>query len=183
MVVLSHHHYLKNEYSLPPEVQPYLEAAHEAGNSEDYEMMLAEAENGLAILPGAPMLLNHKYAALMNLDRVDEAHTVLRQLAADHPDYLFARTAMAELCIDTGELDDALAWLDPLLTRQTFHHSEFRAMALTFFKYWSARGEVKGAKHWLNMLEEVNPDFVPAELIDMVDMLDELKDRLLQDEE
>jgi tetratricopeptide (TPR) repeat protein len=111
--------------------------------------------------------------------KTDEAEAMIRRLAEDRPDYLFARTAMANICIDEGELDEAKEWLDPLLTRQHFHISEFRSLAFAQIRYWYAMEQPDGARHWVEMLEQVDPDKVPdawREANEMLDLLNKLKD-------
>mgnify|MGYP000104588545 CR=1 FL=1 len=165
---------------LPKAAQGHLEAAHQAYVAGDFERTLSEAEKGLALAPKSPAFLNHTANALHLLERHDEADAVNRRLAAEYPDYLFARVAMAEMCIRGGQLDEAHTWIDPLLTRQRFHISEFRAVALIFISYWRAKGELTGASHWIQMLDQVDPDSVSADMrltASMAGILNKLKMR------
>lgn len=149
------------EIPLPEAAQMHLQNSFMAVNEEQYELALEETEKGLAIAPGTPSLLNHKANALIMLGRWDEADAINRQLVKDHPDYLFGRLALADMCIREDRLDQAYEWLEPILSRQRLHISEFRALALTSIRYWHARGELEGAKHWLQMLDNIDPDSVP----------------------
>lgn len=165
----------KSNNPLPQAAQARLQSAHEALLAEDYETVLQEAEKGLAIAPGSTSLLNHKANALYMLNRRDEADAINRQLAADNPDYLFARVAMAQICIQEGRLDEADEWLRPLLTRQRLHISEFRGLAKIYIQYWRAKGEIAGTKYWMQMLSEVDPDSVPDDWQEMMAMMDTLE--------
>ncbi len=116
------------------------------------------AQEGLTLAPNEPSLLNNVAAALGALGHKDEMAAMMRQLAEQHPDYLFARCGMARLSIEAGKLDEAQAWLDPLLERARFHHSEFDAVCIAQIELLEARGLLEGALSWLNMWEQTDPD-------------------------
>ncbi|MCK6581234.1 MAG: tetratricopeptide repeat protein [Anaerolineae bacterium] len=145
---------------LPKAAQAHLKAGFNAYGEADYERALSEAQQGLALVPKSLALLNHLAAALHQLNRHDEADEVNRRLAAEHPDYLFARVAMADIAIRDGRLDEAYQWIEPLLTRQRYHISEFRAVTLINIRYWQVKGELSSARHWIQMLDQVDPDSV-----------------------
>ena len=155
-----------------------MEAANQALVSGDFQRALSEAEQGLALAPKSPTFLNHIASALHQLSRHDEADEINRRLAAEHPEYLFARVAMADMAIRENRLDEAHTWIDPLLTRQRFHISEFRAVALIYISYWRAKDELTSASHWIQMLDQVDPDSVTDEMRLMVSLsavIDKLK--------
>ncbi|NJR40437.1 MAG: tetratricopeptide repeat protein [Leptolyngbyaceae cyanobacterium CSU_1_4] len=56
-----------------------------------------------------------------------EALAIVRSLHQQDPDYAFARIAIARAQIKQGELAEAEALLQPLVTRDRFHYSEFNA--------------------------------------------------------
>lgn len=62
-----------------------------------------------------------------------------------HPDYLFARCAMANYASIARKFDEAEAWLEPLKDQRRFHISEFRAYMNSQAQYLSAKGDRKGA--------------------------------------
>jgi len=106
------------------------------------------------------------------------AEAIIRRLAKEYPDYLFVRTAMAEICIKEEKLDEAKAWLEPLLSRPHFHTSEFRSLAFAEVYYWYAMGQPEASRHWVAMLEQIDPDSVPEawrEANQILDLLDKLK--------
>lgn len=145
-------------HRLPRRAQSLMEQAYEAREEGDFEASLTLLDNALAVVPGNPMLMNHKAAALGMIGRGGEARAVVEQIVAAHPDYLFARCSLAEFLAQDGRLDEAHAWLDPLLERPRFHVSEFGALSKAHIEVMLAEGHVAGAKMWLDMFEQVNPD-------------------------
>ncbi len=108
----------------------------------------------------------------------DEALSLCEQMFRDLPGYFFARTTLADLWLDRGEIDKAAGLLfvpghtisSLYPDRKVFHISEVRHWA-----YLSARtkillGEPKVAEGYRDMLEQLEPDS-PAvqELNDMLD--------------
>ncbi len=163
---------------LPPLAQARLEASNQAIVEGDPERSLREAEAGLAIAPDGRALLNHKASALHMLKRHDEANAINRELAETHPEYFFARLAMAEICIREQRFDDAEAWLTPLREQSRMHISEFRGLALIFIELWIQKGDASSAKNWLDLLDSIDPDSITDALrhrVGTVDLLGTLK--------
>jgi tetratricopeptide (TPR) repeat protein len=104
-----------------------------------------------------PTLLNNLALALTELGRGDEAEEIIYYMAERHPDYLFARCAMAQLCTQEGKLDEARDWLDPLLERPRFHYSEFSALCAAHVTLLMAEGLPDGARAWLSFWEQIDP--------------------------
>jgi tetratricopeptide (TPR) repeat protein len=143
---------------IPRQAQDLLEEAHEAlsqRRGEDAERLAREA---LAIAPYTPTLMNFLSAALLLQGRKDESRAVTRELAERQPDYFFARTEMARICVDEGDLEQARAWLDPLLEAERFHRSEFAALCMAQAELLVAEGQRDGARSWLQMWEQVDKD-------------------------
>lgn len=167
---------------LSEEAHQHLLNAHEALR-DDPEAALREVKAGLELFPDAPVFLNYKATALNQLGRGDEADAITLELAERNPDYLFARAAMAQICIRDDKLDEAQEWLQPLLDRQNFHVSEFRALAHAYSLYWSKRGEPAGVKYWVQMWDEVEPETLPdawrkiGEMADTFDAIKRLADK------
>lgn len=157
------HQHLRNAYGAMP---------------DDPKTTLHEVETGLELVPDAPVFLNYKANALNQLGRHDEANAISRELADRNPDYLFARTAMAQLCVREDKLDEAQEWLQPLLDRKHFHISEFRALAHAYIDYWIGRGEPGGVKYWIQMWDQMDPETLPdswRKIADVTDALEKIK--------
>jgi tetratricopeptide (TPR) repeat protein len=146
---------------LPDEALECLVAASDALYDDEPELALKWVEQGLGLAPDHATLLNEKVFVLVDLGRREEADALTRRNAKLHPDYLFARCAMARLSIREGKLDEAQDWLDPLMGRKRLSISEFTAFALAQIGLLMTRGEVEGAMSWVDMLEGVDPDLVP----------------------
>jgi tetratricopeptide (TPR) repeat protein len=143
---------------LPRRAQSLMEQAFEARMKTDFESALRLLDEALTLAPSNPTLMNHKAATLGLLGHDDEARAVVEQTAEMHPDYVFARCAMAEFLAQEGRLDEAHKWLDQLMEQPRFHVSEFSSLCKAQIEVLLAEGRVEGAKSWLQMFEQVNPD-------------------------
>ncbi|MBI3977555.1 MAG: tetratricopeptide repeat protein [Chloroflexi bacterium] len=125
------------------------------GDGAQAERLLKQA---LEVEPDAPDLFNNLAMAYEQQGRRREAEEMTRQLHERHPDYLFARTAVARKLIEKRELNAAKAMLDPLLSRRRFHVSEFGALCASEIDLWLAKGNADAARGWLKMWASVDPD-------------------------
>jgi len=141
-----------------PQVEQWLAEATLAlqrREADEAERLLKQA---LEIEPDVPALLNNLAAAYELQGRSREAVAIVRQLHQRHPDYVFARTSMAQLCVRRGEIDKAEALLKPLLTRQRFHFSEFAAFCVAQIHLFLAQDNLDAARSWLDMWATADPD-------------------------
>jgi tetratricopeptide (TPR) repeat protein len=143
---------------IPKAVQRLYEQSAEAYHSSSYEEALRLAQEALALAPDAPPLMNMVAVSLQALERTDEMEAMMRRTVELHPDYLFARCGMAQLCVKEGKLDEADEWIKPLMERAEFHHSEFAALSAAYIAVLEAKGLIDGALSWLNMWEQMDPD-------------------------
>ncbi|MEW5987271.1 MAG: tetratricopeptide repeat protein [Chloroflexota bacterium] len=125
------------------------------GQLETAKTMLREV---IAAVPDFPAAYNHLTLAYQMEGRDEEARAMVKDLYARFPDYLFARVAMAQLLTQEKRVEEARTILDPLLRRRRFHFSEFRAVAQAQMAIALAEGSQEGARHWLDMWAEVEPD-------------------------
>jgi hypothetical protein len=65
---------------------------------------------------------------------------------------------MANLHIQRGEIEQAKALLQPLMSRQRLHIAEFRALCISFIQLHLAEDAREAAQIWLNMWTNVDPD-------------------------
>lgn len=88
------------------------------GNATRAEQVLRQA---LAIDPDDAMVLNNLAVACAQQGRRDESEALTIRMYERHPDYLFARTAMANLAVERGQLERARELLEPLTRRPRLH--------------------------------------------------------------
>lgn len=141
-----------------PQVEKWLAKATLAlrqGKAKQAEKLLKRA---LEIEPDAPDLLNNLAAAYELQSRSEEAYALVRQVCERYPDYVFARTGLAQLAAYEGKIEEAKTLLEPLLSRQRFHYSEFAAVCRAQIEVHLAEGNLDAARSWLEMWENADPD-------------------------
>lgn len=124
------------------------------GEIERAEQLLKQA---LELEPGAPDLLHNLATAYRAQGREDEAEAILQQVHERFPDYLFAQASLARIYAARGDTVRARELVDPMLTRKRLHFSEYALLCATEIEIDLARGELKNARSWLDMLEETLP--------------------------
>jgi tetratricopeptide (TPR) repeat protein len=143
--------------TLSPEVEQLALQGHEAiraGKPAEAERLFREA---LKLDPDTPSLWQNLAAACQHQGRDDEALEIVRQIHERHPDYLFARTAMAVRAALDGKFEEAKALMEPLTQRRRFHYSEFASYAQAQIEISLAERELAAACHWLQMWEQMDP--------------------------
>jgi tetratricopeptide (TPR) repeat protein len=125
------------------------------------EALFAEA---LRLHPDHASLAYNRAMAVAMQGRNEEAMSLVREIHARHPDYLFARARLAEEAVERGDFDTAQNLLDPLLSRRRFHHSEYGTFCHAQISLLSAKGSTEGARSWLQMWRQVDPDNPGIEL-------------------
>lgn len=129
--------------------------------------------------PGIPCLQNWLIAALgASPSQTDQAEALDRaeQLFRDRPDYFFARTALADLCLGLGEIDRATSLLfDPGTSlaqlypeREVFHISEIRNWAHSCCRTQLALGNVAAARTFRDLLADLEPDSPSVRRLDQL---------------
>lgn len=146
---------------LSEKAQTYLEDSLAALHDDNLEEALDLVEAGLELAPDEMHLLYHKSLVLRLMGRTEEANDLLRRVAATYPDYLFARCAMAKVCVREKKLDEAQTWLEPLLQQKRLHFSEFRAVADAQITLSIQRDNFEAAQSWARMWKEIEPDSLP----------------------
>lgn len=112
----------------------------------------------LAIDPDDPLVMNNLATACAQLGRTDEAETLSIRLHEKHPDYLFGRTALANLAAERGQFERARQLLEPLLSRTRLHFGEFSALCMAQVNLFLAEGKRQPAEQWLDMWRKAMPD-------------------------
>jgi Tfp pilus assembly protein PilF len=141
-----------------PQVQQWAQEAVQALHQRDARQAKQLLERALASEPDAPDLLQN-LSVVYSLEGHDaEAEALVRQIHERHPDYLFARTALAQQCIEHGEFEEARRLLEPLMHRKRLHFSEFDALCGVHVQLHLAEGHRDGARSWLDIWESINPE-------------------------
>lgn len=122
---------------------------------EEAQALLLQA---LELEPDTPGILNNLALTYEKQGDRAKAEEMVDRIHAAHPDYLFARTAIAGRYIDDGEPEQAEEILQPLLTRKQLHHSEFISLAEAYMHLYLAQNKATEALNWLNLMRQIDPD-------------------------
>ncbi len=141
-----------------PQVQDWVQKARLALLESDGERAERAIKQSLAVHPKEPSLLNNLAIAYKIQGRDEEADTLIQQIHERHPDYLFARTGLAQRCIDRGEFEQARQLLDPLMHRTRMHYSEFDSFCGASVQLYLTEGNTDAARSWFQMWEQVDPE-------------------------
>jgi tetratricopeptide (TPR) repeat protein len=125
------------------------------GEGADAERLLTQV---LAELPNDPSMLFNYAVAIAIQGREEEALTRVRDIHEQFPDYLFARLRLAQDAAERRDFEAAHALLDPLLTRTRLHLSEYTGLCAAHIELLMAEGKEEGARSWLKMWRDVDPD-------------------------
>ena len=143
---------------LPEDIEPLATEAWQAIGDGDGTRAEALLDMAIQFCPDHPSLAYNRAVAIRIQGREEEAMSVVRELHARHPDYLFARVRLAENAVGDRDFKAARELLDPLMTRSRFHHSEYAAFCHAHITLLVAEGETEGARRWLQIWEDVAPD-------------------------
>jgi tetratricopeptide (TPR) repeat protein len=141
-----------------PEVERWGIEAIEATNRGDGRRAEELLRKALEVEPDAPDLQNNLAAALQAQGRFEEGEALVRRLHARHPDYFFARAAVARMHALDADFDKAKELLAPLLTMRRLHITEFRALCSAQIDLLMEEGQRDGARTWLELWERADPD-------------------------
>lgn len=144
--------------SLPRRAHALAEQAHAALYDQDGEKAEALLKQALAIAPDDPSLLNNLAMAYSFQDREAEARRLILEVHARFPDYFFGVVAAANIKTQQGDLEQAHKLLDGLMGRKRLHYTELVAMCQGQINVLLAEGEREGARSWLEMWEQIDPD-------------------------
>ncbi len=143
---------------LPPEVNKLMIAAHEAirqGQGGDAERMLDQV---LRLRPDDLSAQFNRAVALALQGREDESLEIIRRMHREQPDYVFARTHLADQCIAAGDLEEAKLLLAPIAKKTRLHASEYAAWCSANINLALAMKDRKAASSLLRAWELVDPD-------------------------
>lgn len=142
----------------PPKVSKMLREANQALKQQQPQKAEKLLKQCLAIEPEDPSLLNNLAGAWNQQGRKEEANKLITEIHKKHPDYIFAALRIAGNYIEEGEIEKAENLITPILSRQTFHTSEFAALCNTQIELSIAKKQPQIAKSWLQMWENTYPE-------------------------
>jgi tetratricopeptide (TPR) repeat protein len=132
--------------------------AHEALNDDrprEAERLLDEAQRSR---PDDASMQYNRAVAIEMQGRSEEAIEIVRAIYRNHPEYVFARTRLAEECIENGDLEGAKDLLEPIRHKPRLHQSEYAAWCSANISLLLAAGEPTRAREILKAWEQVDPD-------------------------
>lgn len=156
--LMSQEIYFEPTVDLPPEVNDLMLSGHEAiydGRGAEAEQLFDE---GLRSRPDDVSLQFNRAVAIELQGRRDEALAIVRQIHRDRPDYVFARTHLADECIVNGRTAEARALLAPVALRRRLHVSEYAAWCSANINLALAEGNRDAARHLIEAWEQIAPD-------------------------
>ncbi|MFH7244575.1 MAG: tetratricopeptide repeat protein [Spirulina sp.] len=115
-------------------------------------------QKAIAAEPEAPDLLNNLAAAYELRGRHQESNALIDQIHQRFPDYVMAAMAKAKRHMEEGDLDAAEAILNSFMAQDRFHLGEFSAFCDTQIDLLLAKNRPDGARQWLNIWEQTDPD-------------------------
>jgi len=137
-------------YAILDQAAPLLRAQ----NGPEAERLYRQA---LEREPEQPDLLYNLAASLALQGRHAEALVIYSRMFQEHPDYLFARTALARHAMQAGDLQQAADLLEPLFARRKFHFSEYDSLCATQIELLLRQGNLLSAQTWFTMWADSNP--------------------------
>jgi tetratricopeptide (TPR) repeat protein len=146
------------ERPFAPKVNELLRRATELLHERKAERAEELLRQALEMAPDTPALLNNLAIARELQGHRKEAEQITREIHVRHPDYFFARIAVARLHIRDREYDAAEGLLKPLINRRKLHHSEATALFNTYVELYEAQANREAARTWLDIWANIDPE-------------------------
>lgn len=115
-------------------------------------------KKAIAAEPEAPDLLHNLANAYLLQDREEEAEALIQTIHQRFPDYVMAAMSQAKLYLREDDLDSAEEILKTFKTRDRFHLQDFSVFCDTYIELMLAKNQLDGARKWLEMWEQTNPN-------------------------
>lgn len=149
---------------LPDPVKDDIERLHHDVLLHQPSEAVARLTTLIAQYPDVPQLYNFLHVAYQQLNDRANAQRVLQQTLARFPDYLFARIAYANDCLQRGETEQVPAIFNHQYDlkslypkRHRFHISEVLGFCATMAWYFHDQGEVEQAKTYYQLMRQLDP--------------------------
>lgn len=145
---------------LPTKAQAQLEKSFVLLHEGRHKACMQLLEELLRQHPGLPMLYNNLAGIKEALDYPEyEIEALFSTAHTIDPDYLFAIAGLARLEAKRGDLDKAAEMLRPLLERESYHFTEWRAILMTQLEIAKQNGDLKTASNLMEQIEHIQQQF------------------------
>lgn len=144
---------------LPLELQGRFDKANEKmqGNDPDWQALYEEYDAILQEAPDAYPILMSRTECLLRLERYAEAEPVIRQLIAEHPQYLFAHAALLRLLFLSDRDAEAEEFVRTAEVPAVSHPEAIIEWYYACYQFNIRRKELDGARHFESLIEDINP--------------------------
>lgn len=142
---------------LPPEINELFSKGYEAindGRDAEAERLFDEC---LRICPDQPTVKFNRAMAIRAQGREAESTEIVRAIHRDHPDYLFARTHLADVCLHHNDFEQAKTLLAPIAKLKRLHITEYAAWCMANVSLALAMGEPDRASSLLDAWAGMDP--------------------------
>jgi tetratricopeptide (TPR) repeat protein len=158
---------VKNEYnekSKPPEVEREQEELYYLSRENPREAV-PRLRALIEKYPDIPVLYNYLTVAYTLMKEQKSADELVLETYRRFPDYLFAKAAYAEICLNADRLEEIPRIFDHKFDlkllypeRTQFHITEFTAFAGTVGYYFCRKGELDVAESFYGVLKGMEPE-------------------------
>ncbi len=159
------HNYINRLNSIPKELSVQMADLHEQCLNTNNKAIINRLINLIEKYPQVEILKNFLFVAYMLRNEDVKALEIMELTTKLHPDYLFGKLNIANLCIDKDRLEEVPEILGKTLElqdlypeRDTFHLTEITNYYKTVIKYYISADEIDKAEKKLEFLEEIAPE-------------------------
>ncbi|MDQ5911373.1 MAG: hypothetical protein QG599_3470, partial [Pseudomonadota bacterium] len=139
--------------------------------NEIYALVFKDPQQAIGLIkplieqyPDVPQPYNYLYSAYKHLNDQASADHILQETLERFPDYLFARIAQANDCLDRGEIDRVAEIFDGKFElsmacpgREQYHSSEVLSFSAVMARYFCAKGEENKAEVYYKLMKKIDP--------------------------
>jgi tetratricopeptide (TPR) repeat protein len=151
-------------YTAPKEIEEEFHDIHHKF-SQDPQRYIEPLERLIAVHPEFPVLWNYLSLAYIAQGEQEKALFYIEEGYRQHPDYLFARTAYANICMARNEVEKVVDVFDGCFDltqlypdRHVFHTTEVVEFYYCIGRYLCAMGNAKPAYVCCDMLQRIAPE-------------------------
>ena len=125
--------------------------------------------------PDVPQPYNYLHSAYRLLNDEVSADRILQETLERFPDYLFARIAQANDCLDRGAIDRIAEIFDGKFElslacpgREYYHSSEVLHFSAIMARYFYAKGEGNKAEVYYKLMKQLDPTHNTTQIVDRI---------------
>ncbi len=159
------HNYINKLNLIPKELFLQLDNLYDQCSNTNNKAVINRLINLIEKYPQVEILKNYLYVAYMLRDEKEKALEIMELTTKLHPNYLFGKLNLANLCIEQGKLEEVpeilgitLELHDLYPERDTFHLSEITNYYKTVIRYYVSADEIEKAENKSEFLKEIAPE-------------------------